>query len=125
MTGRLDIDGVGVNTQAPRILDEYLERAEADGGIPGPGVQPRHAPSSSESAIHTDGNEEMVITSTRATSLDNDKAGIRVTDVALGLRQLRNFTITVEQLFDYNAQVVPFSFFPVFIHFGNCKTVEL
>ncbi|KAF8127163.1 Alpha/Beta hydrolase protein [Boletus edulis] len=39
--------------------------------------------------------------------------------------QLRNFTITVEQLFDCNAQVVPFSFFPVFIHFGNCKTVEL
>ncbi|KAF8422367.1 hypothetical protein L210DRAFT_952099 [Boletus edulis BED1] len=39
--------------------------------------------------------------------------------------QLRNLTVTAEQLFDCNAKVVPFSFFPVFIYFGNCKTAEL
>ena len=50
----------------PRVSEPYLAcagQAQGNKEQPGPGNEPQHVPSSSGLAMHTDENEELVITS--------------------------------------------------------------
>ncbi|KAI9574346.1 hypothetical protein HD554DRAFT_2325140 [Boletus coccyginus] len=74
-------DGIqipGVPTPHPGCVGNGQRREK----VPGSGDQPQDVPSPPDSATHTDKIEEMLA------KIANDKVGIQVTDVALGLRQV-------------------------------------